>query len=172
MLSIPQIKAIEARDRDLADVLRQILSGVNALGDAVGSGSHSEFAAPEKIQAISVVASNGWFDIAITDLNPTYRGLQYFVEYDTDPAFPRPRVEHLGPSRNKTLSLGNLTLYWRAYSQYRDGKPSEPVTFGSPPTAVTGGGSTPPTPQASQGSGNGLSTAGGQGWGLTRTAQG
>jgi len=44
-------------------------------------------------------------------------------------------------------------LYWRAYSQYIGSLPSTPVTFGSPPTAVPGGGASGPAPQPSTGSG-------------------
>jgi len=49
-------------------------------------------------------------------------------------------VHFLGSSRNLRLALGNQTLYWRAYSQYLGSDPSGPVTFGTPATAVIGGG--------------------------------
>ena len=66
------------------------------------------------------------------------------------------------------LQLGNQTLYWRAYSQYVGALPSAPVTFGSPPTAVAGGGVAGPAPLPSSGSGvlpNGL-LRGGNGFGV------
>ena len=56
------------------------------------------------------------------------------------PAFNQPYVHFLGSSRNLRIAMGNQTLYWRAYSQYLGSDPSEPVTFGTPATAVTGGG--------------------------------
>jgi len=78
-------------------------------------------------------------------------GLFYFAESDTTPAFSSPRVYFMGASRNLYLQLGNQTLYWRAYSQYVGSLPSAPITFGSPPTAVAGGGSAGPAPLPSSG---------------------
>ena len=51
------------------------------------------------------------------------------------------------------MQLGNQTLYWRAYSQYIGSNPSPPVSFGTPPIAVAGGGSSGPAPLPSAGSG-------------------
>src|SRR5205085_6164153 len=109
--------------------------------------------APTPIASITVQASNGWFDIAITDPSDARPGLFYFAESDTTPAFSAPRVYFLGASRNLYVQLGNQTLYWRGFSQYIGSLPSAPVNFGAPPTAVIGGGANGPSPQASQGSG-------------------
>ena len=112
-------------------------------------------------------ASNGWFDIAITDPSDSRPGLFYFAESDVTPAFSSPRVYFLGASRNLYVQLGNQTLYWRGFSQYIGSQPSTPVNFGTPATAVVGGGASGPTPQTSTGSGtlnNGL-TRGGNGFG-------
>jgi hypothetical protein len=94
--------------------------------------------------------------------------LFYFAESDATPGFTTPRVYFLGSSRNLYVQLGNQTLYWRAYSQYVGSSPSAPVTFGTPATAVTGGGSSGPTPLPSGGSGtlaNGT-VVGGNGFGV------
>jgi hypothetical protein len=82
-------------------------------------------------------------------------------------------VYSLGASRNLYIQLGNQTLYWRGFSQYIGSAASAPRTFGSPPTAVVGGGATGPTPQPSTGSGalpNGL-LRGGNGFGITPGAR-
>jgi hypothetical protein len=79
--------------------------------------------------------------------------LFYFAESDTTPAFGAPRVYFMGASRNMYVQLGNQTLFWRAYSQYVGSLPSAPVTFGSPPVAVAGGGAAGPAPLPSSGSG-------------------
>jgi hypothetical protein len=74
----------------------------------------------------------------------------------------------MGASRNLYVQLGNQTLYWRAYSQYIGSLPSTPVSFGAPPIAVTGGGSSGPAPLPSSGSGvlpGGL-LRGGNGFGI------
>src|SRR5262249_28035005 len=74
--------------------------------------------APSPVASINVQASNGWFDIAITDPSDSRPGLFYFAESDSTPAFAAPRVYFMGASRNLYVQLGNQTLYWRAYSQY------------------------------------------------------
>jgi len=60
------------------------------------------------------------------------------------PAFSAPRVYFLGASRNLYVQLGNQTLYWRAFSQYIGSQASAPVSFGMPPVAVAGGGTSGP----------------------------
>jgi len=42
--------------------------------------------APTPIASITVQASNGWFDVAITDPSDSRPGLFYFAESDTTPA--------------------------------------------------------------------------------------
>src|SRR6266446_3398732 len=106
----------------------------------------------------------------VSSVNATSQraGVFYFAESDTTPAFAAPRVYFMGASRNMYVQLGNQTLYWRAYSQYIGSLPSAPVSFGSPPTAVAGGGATGPAPLPSSGSGvfpNGV-PRGGNGFGV------
>jgi hypothetical protein len=101
------------------------------------------------------------------------RGVFYFAESDTTPAFNRPYVHFMGSSRNLRLSLGNQTLYWRAYSQYLGSETSTPVAFGTPPVAVSGGGTAAgPARQASQGSGTAAGGEGGAGFGLRAVSGG
>jgi hypothetical protein len=166
MLTIPQLADIKGRDARLYEALRRIVDAVNGLHRAVGVDTSGMVQAPPAIGAISVKAADGIFDVAITDNspNPTQRGIWYFAEYDTSPAFLAPKIVFLGPSRNLRIALGNRTFYWRAYSQYFNSPASQPVAFGSPPTAVVGGGAAGPAPQPSQGSGTG-GTSGGSGFG-------
>jgi hypothetical protein len=138
------------------------------LGRGVGVDPSGTIAPPGNISSISVTAANGIFDVAITDNSSVVRGINYFVEADATAAFSRPHVYTLGPSRNARLALGNLTLYWRGYSQYLGSQPSWPVTFGNPASAVSGGGTTAgPAPQPSMGSGTatGDGQQGGSGFG-------
>lgn len=168
MLQLPQLKHVEAGDPRLYSALRSIVDAVNNLGRGVGVDPTGEMAAPARISAISVTAANGIFDVAITDYSSLVRGISYFVESDLTPAFATPHVYALGPSRNARFLLGNLTLYWRAYSQYWGSQPSAPVPFGNPPVAVSGGGSLAgPTQQPSAGSGTATSDGqqGGSGFG-------
>ena len=153
MLTIAQLAPLKDRDPYLYETLTRIVSAVNATSQRAGVDPNTPAPAPQPVASISVQASNGWFDISITDPSDARPGLFYFAESDTTPAFAAPRVYFLGASRNLYVQLGNQTLYWRAFSQYIGSLPSAPVTFGAPPAAVTGGGATGPSPQPSQGSG-------------------
>jgi hypothetical protein len=169
MLKIPQLAQVKGRDPYLYESLRQVVTAVNSIGRATGVDPSGSIAPPAQVGGVSVVAANGIFDIAVTDNSPVRRGIFYFVESDTAPAFPAPHVYFLGSSRNLRVSLGNQTLYWRAYSQYIGSAPSSPVAFGTPPTAVVGGGSAGPAPQPSSGSGTATAQQGGSGFGVDQT---
>ena len=169
MLTVSQLAPLKARDPYLYETLTKIVSAVNAASASAGVDPATPAPAPTPIATLTVQAANGWFDIAIADPSNQRPGLFYFAESDTSPGFNHPRVYVLGASRNLYVQLGNQTLYWRSYSQYIGSQPSAPVTFGSPPIAVTGGGASGPAPQLSQGSGalnsNGHAP-GGNGFGL------
>ena len=168
MLTVSQLAPIKDRDPYLYETLSKIVSAVNATSVRSGVDPATPAPAPTQIASLHVQASNGWFDIAITDPSNARPGLFYFAESDVTPGFNSPRVYFLGASRNLYVQLGNQTLYWRAYSQYVGSLPSAPITFGTPPTAIAGGGISGPTPMPSQGSGalaNGFAP-GGNGFGL------
>ncbi|HEY2460440.1 MAG TPA: hypothetical protein VGI16_06520 [Candidatus Acidoferrum sp.] len=168
MLTVAQLAPLRDRDPYLYETLTKIVSAVNATGQRAGVDPSTPAPAPSPIAAISVQASNGWFDISITDPSDSRPGLFYFAESDTTPAFSAPRVYFMGASRNLYVQLGNQTLYWRGYSQYIGSQTSAPISFGAPATAVVGGGASGPAPQASSGSGalpNGA-VRGGNGFGV------
>ncbi|HEY6206825.1 MAG TPA: hypothetical protein VIW21_11725 [Chthoniobacterales bacterium] len=168
MLTVAQLAPIKDRDPYLYETLAKIVSAVNATSVRSGVDPATPALAPTQIASLSVQASNGWFDISIADPSNARPGLFYFAESDVTPGFNSPRVYFLGASRNLYVQLGNQTLYWRAYSQYIGSLPSAPVSYGTPPIAVAGGGASGPAPQPSQGSGafnNGMAP-GGNGFGL------
>jgi len=166
MLKIGQLAQIKGDSPYVYEALTQIVNAVNSLGRATGVDPSGTIAAPVTIGSLNLIAADGIFDLAITDNSSVHRGIFYFAESDTTPAFSHPRVYFLGSSRNLRVALGNQTLYWRAYSQYLGSEPSRPVTFGTPPTAVTGGGTaTGPQLQASTGSGTATGSEGGSGFG-------
>jgi hypothetical protein len=173
MLTVAQLAPLKDKDAYLYETLVKIVSAVNATSANAGVDPSQASPAPPAIASLKVQASGGWFDLAITDPAVTRPGLFYFAESDVTPAFSSPRVYVLGASRNLYVQLGNQTLYWRAYSQYIGSLPSSPVTFGSPPTALVGGGTPGPTPLPSTGSGalpNGL-LRGGNGFGVVPGAR-
>jgi hypothetical protein len=153
MLTVAQLAPLKDRDPYLYETLTKIVTAVNATSQRAGVDPSTPAPAPPPIASISVQASNGWFDISITDPSDSRPGLFYFAESDVTPAFSAPRVYFLGASRNLYVQLGNQTLYWRGFSQYIGSLPSAPITFGAPPIAVVGGGSAGPAPQPSRGSG-------------------
>lgn len=167
MLQLPQLKHVESADPKLYSALKAVVEAVNNLGRGTGVDPAGAISPPSAPAAISVHGGDGIFDIAITDNSPLVRGISYFVESDTTPAFAQPHVYALGPSRNARLALGNLTLYWRAYSQYPGSDPSAMTAFGNPPLAVVGGGVAGPAQQPSSGSGTapGTGQQGGSGYG-------
>jgi hypothetical protein len=166
MLKIGQLAQIKSDSPYVYEALTQIVNAVNSVGRATGVDPSGIIAPPAPIGSVSVMAADGIFDLAITDNSSVHRGVFYFAESDTTPAFARPYVHFLGSSRNLRVALGNQTLYWRAYSQYLGSDPSEPVTFGNPATAVTGGGTaTGPVLQTSSGSGTASGSEGGSGFG-------
>ena len=168
MLKIGQLAQIKSDSPYVYEALTQLVSGVNAVGLATGVDPAGSLIAPATIGGLNVVAADGIFDLAITDHSAVRRGIFYFVESATTPAFSRPYVHFLGSSRNLRVAMGNQMLYWRAYSQYLGSDPSAPVTFGTPATGVAGGGAASgPALQASQGSGTASGTEGGSGFGRT-----
>ena len=167
MLKIGQIAQIKSESPYTYEALTQIVNGVNSVGRATGVDPSGPIASADAHPAAwSVEAADGIYDVAIADNSAVNRGIFYFAESDTTPAFAQPYVHFMGSSRNLRISMGNQTLYWRAYSQYLGSEPSEPVTFGTPATAVTGGGTaTGPALQASNGSGTATGSEGGSGFG-------
>ena len=160
------------------NALQKLVNGVNQLGvatqtDPVGNKTP----APPAIQKLAVKTDgNGNVHAVITDHNAINKGLHYFVEYDTNPNFTQPHVEHLGVSRTmKPTPLpakddgGNpQKFYFRAYSQYLGGDAGPKIHYGgSTPTGVSPGGSASMTLLPSTGSGTTQSTGqeAGQGYG-------
>jgi len=172
MLKIGQLAQIKSESPYVYEALTQLVNGVNAVGRATGVDPSGAIEAPSPIGSLNVTAADGIFDLAITDNSTLNRGIFYFAESDTTPSFSHPYVHFLGSSRNLRISMGNQTLYWRAYSQYLGSDPSPPVTFGTPPTAVSGGGtSAGPALQASSGSGTAAGDSGGSGFGRLAVTQ-
>lgn len=148
----------------LYQALKSVQDAHNAVELQTNTNSHTEPTAPPPINNLHVSASNGHFQVAITDNNEIYRGVQYFVEHADNPNFTNAvQTQASGTSkRNHNEYLGDSARYFRAYSAYGTGPASKPVYHGgAQPVAVTGGGSVGgPAFLPSQGSGTG---AAGQG---------
>lgn len=163
MLMLPELEYVRAKDPRLGDALQKIVEEINRVHTQPGSAN---IPAPPTIGLLTVTASNGFFSVSINDpagQTQANLGLHYFLEWSTDPNFanPAPTVEDIGAARGEYLYIGNLTTYWRAYSQFRNSSVRSPfVYFGSAqnPTAVVGGGvagGTPPGGGSGSGGGGG-----------------
>ena len=135
----------------LSDALKRIVDGVNLTGTHIGVDPTGTQPPPPPVQAINVKSNgSGLVHVTIDDHNEIAKNLHYFVEYDTDPNFPRPVVKHLGVSRTMDpLTLPALDdqgqpqkFYFRAYSQYPGSKqPGRHVNHGgTEPTGIDPGG--------------------------------
>jgi hypothetical protein len=147
----------------LYEALAAIQRQSSTVETQVNGNAEGQPAAPPAIDSLTVTGQNGHFNVAIRDNGQFNRGIRYYVEHDTDPAFSNPHIVHLGDTRNANLFLGNQTLYFRAYSAYASSPPSPPAYHGSStaPRPVQGGGSIGgPARLASQGSGTGAAGVG------------
>jgi len=146
---------VRQRDPLLDQALSDLEQRIDTLAGQLAANPHGVVVAPPDISALTVLASNGIFDIQIQDNAPVNRGINYFVEYSTTANFAQPHAVDLGASRSYRATWGSVTLYFRAYSQYPTSSPSATIYFGpaNAPTAVVGGGAAGPAPQASTGSG-------------------
>lgn len=171
MLTLPHLGRIEAQDPYLGETLRKIQEHINLIATQTGT-SGTPLPAPPNIRSITVTAQNGQFNITLSDPDGQALqslGIHYFLEWATDAAFSNPTVEDIGPSRGESLQLGNLTLYWRAYSQFRNSTISQKIVYGgTSPIAVVGGGNAVPAPP---GGGSGGSGGGGGFGGLSRNGR-
>lgn len=158
MLTLPHLGIIERNDPRLGETIRSIQNAINQHGTVSGVDPTAVYPTPDAPSSLSVTAANGFFDAVITDANPV-RGVEYWLEWSTEASFSTAttRQIHLVASRNWYGQLGNMTLYWRCFSQFPGSNPSGFTYFGTSakPTAVVGGGAAGPAPQASSGSGAG-----------------
>lgn len=167
-------------------LFQRIITAVNATAQAAGVAPVGQVSAPTPPDGIQVAAAGEMLHVSVTHNAPVNKGIHYFTEIDTNPAFPSPVVYHHGTSRTpppfplptKNGSGSTVNYYARSYSQYLGGPPSAPVVYGgaSNPTPITMGGSTQLTLLPSNGSGtapaNGQSAGQGFGKQSTRPAVG
>lgn len=162
-------------------LLQRIITAVNNTASASGVAPVGEVNAPTPPDAIKVAAAGEMLHVSLTHNAPVNRGVEYFTEISTNPAFSQPVVYHHGTSRTpppfplptKNGSGSTVNYYARSYSQYRGGPPSSPVVFGGvgSPTPITMGGTTQLTLLPSSGSGTAPSNgqSAGQGFGKQST---
>lgn len=151
MLTIPQLKRVEATDPYLYEALRKIVGAVNSLGQRVGidplpaqqavSGKH--LPAPGAPAAIGVTAARGTFTLALSAPAGSTTPIFFFVEAASEATFQpqNTAVYPLGGALTANISLGNVTRYWRARAKYVESDYGPYLYLGTAanPTGVTGG---------------------------------
>jgi len=173
-INFRNLQVIKSRDRQLGEALEDAQRYINNISSYMALNSDGSPATPPPINKLEMLAEDGIFSAVITDNNPVYRPINYFLEYSTNSGFNNSHVISLGPSRTHRVALGNQNLHWRAYSQYiMGGPPSAPVLHGNglQATSVNGGNvsasySGPAIP-ISTGSGTSTAPHGGVGAGKT-----
>lgn len=125
----------------LYETLQQLDSDHQTVTQQTNSNTTGRPQAPPAIGGLSVAGANGKFNIRITDRGPIYAGINYFLVHADNPHFTNAETIDLGQSRNHSISLGNVTRYWAAYSSYATSLPSSPAYHGGAvPQPVSGGG--------------------------------
>jgi len=159
------LRAIASETSDspvlLANALQKIVDGINNLGQQLAAEPVGHSQAPAPLAGVNVKTAGELVHVTLTHNVPVSKNIHYFLEYDTNPSFSNPHVEHLGTSRGRVLNLPSLSdtgdthdWYFRAYPQFPGSHPAKPVNFGGiVPTAVNLDGTTELTLQNSTGSG-------------------
>jgi hypothetical protein len=173
--------------RTFSTIFQRIEDAINHLGTNAGvDPTGAKLPPPRPLQSFNVQSDgNGTFHGVISHDAELQRGIHYFAEWDTNPAFSKPRVVPMHVSRTMpTQTLphkdgdGNvINYYWRAYAQYPGSDPGEKMNFGGEtPTPLNAGGATQMNLFASTGSGSAQNSGeeGGSGFGkvLFRPASG
>ena len=151
----------------LRQALMSIQTAHNNIELQTNTDSSNEPSAPPTINGLKVTGQNGHFSFEVSDNNQVYRGISYIVEHADNPHFTNAEQIHLGPARNGTKFLGNVTRYFRAYSSYGTSPASAPIYHGgAQPMAVSGGGPVGgPATTVNQGAGTGEAGVGLVGFG-------
>lgn len=163
---------IAQRDPHLAEALDDIMNRLYTTAQQANANPAGPPPTPPKVGALTVTAAGGVVHAQITDGSPVQRGVVYHFEASTTPNFSQPHLLQTGPSRDYRGALGAQPLYFRAFSQYPGGSPSEPVYHGTKaaPTLVQPGGVAGPAYPPSKGSGTASTdgTQGGAGFGFVQ----
>jgi hypothetical protein len=170
---------VYAKDPHLAQVLDTIISGVNTLARNTGTSPTGDVAPPKPPDSVSVKVAGEMMHVSIDHGGQVERGIHYFTEVHTSPAFDQPVVQHNGASRTSLPhslptylddGITKAKYYVRVVAQNPGGPPSPPYIVGgaSNPTAFQMSGSTAMTLLPSHGSGTAPNTGQSAGQGLGR----
>jgi hypothetical protein len=142
-LFVPEIEAVRDQDPLLYTALQKIVAGISKVAKSVAvnpspaGAAQTSVPAPEPPLALVVTATAGVFQVLITPNPDNAATVQYYV--DTSPVADFSsgmKTYPLGSSTTASLNLGDVALYFRAYTKYPDSDYSDHFVFGG---AVSGG---------------------------------
>jgi hypothetical protein len=171
-----------AKDSVQGAFQQRIINAINKLGSALGANPVGKVQPPPAVNNINISTSGELVHVTLNHNQPVNKGINYFLERDTNPNFSNPHVIHMGPSRSagpmslptKDSTGATHKYYFRAYAQYPGGDPSPHTVFGGAlnPASVQLTGSTQMDFLPSTGSGTASPTGqqGGKGFGTEQTS--
>ena len=143
-----ELNYIAHKDAYAGTLFGRIIEAVNTLAKNAGVAAVGKVSPPHPINSISVsgsTPSNGILSVPNSEVlhwtlqhtQEVQKGVHYFSEIDTSPAFTNPHVIHHGTSRSGFITLptkdtsNNAHVYYlRSYGQYPGSDPSEPTVLG------------------------------------------
>ena len=189
-----ELNYITQRDNYAGSLFGKIINAVNTLAKNAGVAAVGKVSPPPPVDSINVSGPapiNGIISIPNSEVlhwtiqhnQEVNKGVHYFSEVDTSPAFTSAHIIHHGTSRSGFLSLptnnsSNVkqTYYLRSYAQYPGSDPAKSTVLGglSGAIGIQMGGTSQTSLLPSTGSGTAApdGSQGGQGFGtvLTRPA--
>lgn len=151
------LEYLRSKDVRAYELFKEVQTQVSQVEQQTNSNATGNPPTPGNLDQLVVsTGPSGEFQATIHDNAAFNRGVNYWLEHDTTPAFANPHVVDVGQSRNWSGYLGSQKLYWRAYKSYSTSGTSEPVYHGGSQTTaqpVQGGVAGRRSP--SQGSGTG-----------------
>ena len=136
-----ELNYIAHKDAYAGTLFDRIIQAVNTLAKNAGVAAVGKVSPPHPINSISVsgsTPSNGILSVPNSEVlhwtlqhtQEVQKGVHYFSEIDTSPAFTNPHVIHHGTSRSgfvtlptKDTSNNTHTFYLRSYAQYPGSDP-------------------------------------------------
>lgn len=144
-----ELNYVSQKDAYAGTLFSRVIEAINALAKNSGSAAVGKIPPPPPVDSISVSGPapvDGVVTIPQSEIlhwtiqhnQEVKKGVHYFSEIDTSPAFTNPHVVHHGTSRTGFLTLPTLpaaggtphTYYLRSYAQMPGSDPVKPTVFG------------------------------------------
>jgi hypothetical protein len=127
---LSQLKNIDPSGR-LEAIISSLIESHNHVAAQVNASPVGVTQPPSPVAAVTVTGGGGFHAVSITDSEQS-RGKKYFLEWDTNPNFPNPQAEYLGPVRQFRRNLGVTgKVFFRAVPAFQTSAPAEPTYNGT-----------------------------------------